>query len=233
MEKLKLFTTERIIDTKFNNSQKETEFLYKANFEFIHGCYGLIGEHGSGGGAISYILSGECKIEDEEIIYNENKIVSPTFSEGWYVGNYTSLNRQDRECKLEKVFQKNFKENGTYSTIDEIFRDFHIDNKLLESKISECGWQMWRVSLALGICKNKKVFCFPWINSAYLYDLMINACMYKCLDILKQQGKIIILPTSRQENLKPIIDDYFIINNPWFNRIMSDNIHVKNYFNLN
>lgn len=229
MEKISLCTYPRVMAIKFN---KETsiDYLYEDKFTFVSGCNGVISEFGLGANGISYLLSGEKVIKEEKIIYNDKKLDVNQLSIGWYVGNYKSLNFIDRYTNIGSLLKRYIKKENVYSCIDEVLDEFGINKNLLESNIYNCGWVYWRVFIALGVCLNKKVFCFPYLNTARVSELMTCASVYRCIDILKEREKIIIIPTSSAKNLIPIIDNEIILKNPEVNTQMLDNLTIREYY---
>lgn len=178
--------------------------------------YGIIGECGSGGWGLSYVLSGRDTCQQQRIYINENRVSQKDLEElGWYVGDgITKSGFFDNEKSILKQLQYGLKKNNNNISIDEIVQKFKLSQDRLNSKLSKLSWEKWRASIAIGYAYGKKVFCFPWLNTAQVNDLILNTGFHIYLDILKQEGSIIIIPTNKKETLEFIADEYIILNNP-------------------
>jgi hypothetical protein len=83
--------------------------------------------------------------------------------------------------------------------------------------LGELSWEKWRASIAVGFAYNKRVFCFPWLNTSWVNDLVLNCSNHKCIDILKKEGSIIIIPTERPESIDYLVDELVYLKNPSHN----------------
>lgn len=178
--------------------------------------YGIIGECGSGGWALSYVLSGRDTCPQQKIYVNENGVSQKDLEElGWYAGDgIAKIGFFDKEKSILKQLQYGLKKNNNPFSIDEIVQKFKLSQDRLSSKMSQLSWEKWRASIAIGYAHGKKVYCFPWLNTAQVNDLILNTGFHIYLDILKEEGSIIIIPTDKKETLEFIADEYIILNNP-------------------
>ena len=109
---------------------------------------------------------------------------------------------------------------------------FHLSSDKLDYRFSNNGlWEMWRSSLALEYASNKKIFCFPWMNTMIFYDCMYNSNVFRFFKMLTDEGAIIILPTSRAENIRNLVDEIIYINNKRFEHVIDENKTNENNIN--
>lgn len=197
------------------------DYLCSGTYTFEQGrVYGLICEHGAGGESISLALSGECDLNNEEIYIDSNKIPAQ-YSKGWYVGKtiYTDTLGIRRECSVKKALQNAINNYKVVSDIDEVISMFHLNpSKLTYSFSNNSEWEMWRASLALGYVSKKLFFCFPWMNSLQFYDCMYNSSVFRFFNDLKKEGCIILLPTSKCENVEGLADSVIYVHNDRFEK---------------
>lgn len=193
--------------------------------------YGIIGECGSGGWGLSYVLSGRDTCPKQKIFTNEKEISQEDLKRiGWYVGDGIERNSVfNREKSIKKQLQLGVKQNK--HCVEEIVNKFNLSHDRLNQRLSELSWEKWRASIAIGYAHNKKIFCFPWLNTAQVNDLILNTGFHIYSDILKKEGAIIIVPTDKKETLEFIVDEYVVLNN--HRHAISNNTKdiLKKYFN--
>jgi ABC-type dipeptide/oligopeptide/nickel transport system ATPase subunit len=190
---------------------------YCQNFSYcFSSCkiYGIIGECGSGGWALSYTIAGKEKLKNGEIKINDNLVdVKELQKYSFYVGEGIS-NVGIRKNSIFKQLQTGIKTSGRKDySVEDIIELFGLSKDRLNYKIEELSWERWRASLAIGFAYGKRIYCFPWCNTSFVNDLIINPCIYRCFEILKQDGAIILLPTGTQEGVEYFVDEVVHLNN--------------------
>ncbi|MCR5737708.1 MAG: hypothetical protein K6G64_08675 [Eubacterium sp.] len=224
MEKIKIvIEKDRLI--RINNPFGDiySDYISRNSFEFFKGkSYGIVCEYGSGGEALSLLLSGEISMQLEKSFIDEKEVQK--IDSGWYVGKkIMSKGVIKREISKEKAFKIAIDEYNKFHDINEIVSMFNLlPNKLEYGFSNNCEWERWRASLALGYACNKKIFCFPWMNTMIFYDCMYNSQVFKYFDDIKRDGGIIILPTSRKENIEGLVDDIIEIHCSRFEHTISE-----------
>ena len=145
-------------------------------------------------------------------------------SKGLYVGKveYSDCIFQ-REISVKQAINKAIRRYNRYENINEVIQEFGLTQGRVEYKLSKYSGERLRASLAIGYASNKIVYCFPWMNTAYFYDIILSSGVFRFFNKLKEEGCIIILPTSREENVNGFVDKVININNPKFNYILSEN----------
>lgn len=229
MEKIKLVTKERIGHLTNSFDEKLHDYLREKTFIFEPGkIYGIIGEQNEGGETLSAILSGRISIK-EEIFYCDGMEIDGAEIQnmGWYVGKSEYSNGIiKREISARKALISAIKKYHCYNNIDEIIEDFHLTPNRLDYELSKYSGEGWRVSLAIGYACKKKIFCFSWMNTTRFSGIILSSGVFRFFKRLKKEGCIIILPTSRKENVEGFVDEVIevytpqeiniITNNPYF-----------------
>ena len=233
LEKVKLIINkERFVNVNKPFGEICQDYLCANTYEFESGkIYGIICEHGGGGEAVSLLLSGEVFLKNERIIVDDNEIYSLK-ELGWYVGKRVySRSIIKKEYTMKRAMEIAIKQYHCFDNLDSLIKAFNLSpNKLNYVFSNNCEWEMWRNSLALGYACKKKIFCFPWMNTLQFYDCMYNSSVFRFFKKFKDEGMIIILPTSRVENIEGIADHIIRIKNTRFEHIISESEYFKNYF---
>ncbi|MDE6312572.1 MAG: hypothetical protein K2M46_02970 [Lachnospiraceae bacterium] len=233
MEKIELITKERIEVIKNSFNEITNEYVCENTFVFKKGrVYGIICEHGGGGEAISSFLSNHIPYKEEKIFIDDVEMnASDIQSIGWYMGNPIYSNDLiKREKSVRQALNYVIKKYHQYKSLDEVIDEFHLEKGKLDYCISHYGWEKWRASMAIGRASEKKIYCFPWMNTLYFYDCMVNSSVYRFFKKLKNEGSIIILPTSRYENVAGLVDEIIEICPSRFKYVISQNKYFKEYY---
>lgn len=235
MEKIKLVIEEnRFINTQTPFGEKSQDYMCENTFIFDRGkIYGIVCEHGGGGEAVSLLLSGIMPLKQEKI-YIDNKEADAEEMKriGWYVGKALySSGIVKRELSVRKALEFAVRKYHRYEEISEVMEEFHLTADRLDYGLSRnCEWEKWRASLAIGYANNKIVYCFPWMNSMIFYDRMYNSSVFRFFRKLTQEGAVIILPTSRKENVSGFADSLIEIYNTRFEHIISESPYfIENF----
>lgn len=233
LEKIELLVNqERFINYKNPFGEIGFDNLFPGNYEFEKGkIIGIVSEHGGGGESISRLLSGEEPIKDEQILVDGQEITSIECL-GWYVGK--ALYRKGvlkREYTVKRALEEAIDKYKRFNNIDEVIDLFHLDTGKLKYKTSNnCLWERWRSSVAIGYAEKKQIFCFPWMNTADFYSCLYNSSVFRLFDLIRKDS-IIVLTTSRIQNLKNVSDVIITIDNPAYNRVLSESDYYKKYRN--
>ena len=222
LEGIKLITKQRTEQLKNVFNELKNDYTFEKKFCFEKGkIYGIIGEHGEGGEIISSLLSGIIPIKDEEIYYDGVRLDDYRMKEiGWYVGRDNSFNNLIRKS-VKKTLLYALKKYNRYQSLNEVVKEFNLTQDRLNYKISNYSGEKWRASLAIGYASRKKIYCFSWMDTAQFNSMMLSSGVFRFFKKMKSEGLIIILPTSRRENVIGIADEIIEISNPQYNCIVS------------
>jgi hypothetical protein len=181
-------------------------------YQFQKGkSYGIIGQCGEGGWGLSYAIAGRAEHSADEIKVN-GKAVTPEQLAGisWYVGDgmpkrgpfpksRTVLNQISAACRMNT--------DNKRGSVEEIIALFNLSQDRLELPLDNQSWEKWRSSIAIGYAYGAQIFCFPWVSTGWVNDLILNCGIHICIDILKNVGAIVILPTQTAESVDFFLDE--------------------------
>ena len=183
------------------------------HFEFHAGnLYGIIGEFGNGGAALSCGITGNTDFY-EGIVYIDDQEDSMEYviKNSWYVG--LDLNTSKRLFKKKQTIRQqiaygvhNINQKFDAKNIQDIF---NISDERIDRTIEFVSGERWKASAAIGYANGKKIFCYPWMNSKdieLLKEQLLNTIKY-----LLNSDCIVIVPTTTEENIKKICSKYNII----------------------
>lgn len=211
-------TLEKIILDNFSGGGKCNLFHYgivqdclpKNKFEFLSGnFYGIIGEFGTGGAALSCILTGNTQFYGGQIYVDDKESsIDYIIRNSWYVG----LDTNKKKCKLRrKKTIRECIESGVRETAQEcdaqmIGNLFNVSKERVERNIRYASGERWKASAAIGYAYGKKIFCYPWMNSKDVE--LLRQQLSETIKILIDCECIIIFPTTTENNLKMISNNY-------------------------
>ena len=233
LEEIKLVTKQRVEQLKTPFNEIHNDCTLEKNYSFKKGkIYGIIGEQGEGGELISSLLSGRIPIKDEEIYCDDIELNNYKLKcMGWYVGKREYLGTiVKKQITVKKALKLAMKKYKRYKNLKDIVEEFHLTLDRLDYKISNYSGERLRASLAIGYASNRIIYCFPWMNTAEFHDIILSSGVFRFFTKLKEEGCIIILPTSRRENVIGFADEIIDINNPKFKSVLSENPYFQEYF---
>lgn len=178
------------------------------NCEFISGnIYGVIGEFGDGGWALSTMLAGINKWEDYgSILANDKKIRNNEMKKySCYVGADSGIKKMlgllPMTVKEQIIY--GIKKGLSYDNdIEQIREKFSLSNERFNRYMKFVSGERWKASMAIGYAMGKSIYCFPWLNTKRLIQLEEHISI--CSKVLLDVGSIIIIPTTKQETLLSI-----------------------------
>lgn len=233
LEKIKIVTKQRVEQLKNPFGEIQYDCLYENTFVFERGkIYGIVSEYGEGGEMISAIMSGTIPINQEDIFFDKEKVENPDMhSIGWYVGK-SEYHRglMHREISAKKALTEAVKKYQRYQNVDEVVKDFHLSVDRLDYPLSQYSGEKWRASLAIGYACKKEIFCFSWMSTIRFTDILLSSGVFRFFKRLKEEGCIVILPTSYKNNVSGLADDVIEIDNAQYKSVLSDSQYFREYF---
>ena len=212
--------------------EKTHDYISKNEFFFKKGkIYGIICEQGAGGEGISHILTD--KTCDKSVKIFIDGIETNNISEvSWYVGkNVKSGKIIRKELSVKDALELAVKKKVRYEDIEIIIEEFHLSRHRIDYSLSTIDpWEKWRASIAIGYASGKQIFCFPWMDSLYFFDCMFNSSVFRFFKKITQDGGMVILPTSKEQNVQKLADEIIKIKCPRFEHCISDTEYFKKYF---
>lgn len=208
MEEIRLIIKERITTIINAEGEKNYEWIGNGEYTFHSGkVYGIVSEYGQGGETISSILSNNIKQKDEKIFIDGIEIDNYSKLDiGWYMGRpIYNKGIIRREISVKKALFKAIKETGNIYDYNKIMIEFGLQEDRINYRLSQYSREKWRASLAVGYAYQKQIFCFPWKNTVFFKTAM-ESKVFTLFNKVTDNGGIVILPTSKKENLIDIVD---------------------------
>ncbi|WP_084783439.1 ATP-binding cassette domain-containing protein [Paenibacillus sp. FJAT-26967] len=195
-----------LCDPKLFNYGQMRDHCEQFTYEFNSGkIYGVIGECGSGGWALSYCLSGKVKAQHGEIVINQSRVdQNQIINYGSYVGEGTSSRMFFKERTVRQQIKQGLERRNSKYTFQEIVDLFELSSSRLNRSLRYISNERWNASIAIGLANGKSIFCFPWLSTGWIQS--IQGRINTCARILKDRGAIIIIPTSKKDTLNDIAD---------------------------
>lgn len=227
-----LTTHSRLVTTSFFRSYEWVERICAETFKFEKGkSYGILCGIGEGGGGISWLLSGREKINEEEVnVFGRKYSQGERVQEGWFI---TGIGIAGMNKTLEKELKIALKQSGLKLSVDDIVEKFGLTPRRLRLKMRHFSWEGWRASVAIGYAMGKQIFCFPWLDSEFLMEMVLSTAYCFYVDKLKKEGAIVIVPGGNREVLEQMTDEIIEINNAWVQQVISVNFdkYMEKYRN--
>lgn len=193
--------------------------LSNESFEFYKGClYGIIGEFGNGGAALSCGITGNTNFYSGKIfVDNEEVSIEYLNKNSWYIGNdRANINKHrlfKRKTKINKdtikaQILKGINDSKCNLEYEEIKRLFKISDERVDRNIRYVSGERWKASAAIGYANRKKIFCYPWLNSKDIE--LLHDQIKQTVDVLLKSGCIVIIPTTKKENIEGISSQIYL-----------------------
>lgn len=194
--------------------------LEKNNLEFYEGnFYGIIGEFGNGGAALSCGITGNTNYYEGKIWVNDKETsIDYLIQNSWYVGNdlHSSNSKRIFSCKpritkntigeqIEFGIRK-VRSDLDFRTVQNIF---NLSDERIDRNIEYVSGERWKASAAIGFANGKKIFCYPWFNSKDIDQL--EGQLLNTVKSLLDFGCIVIMPTTKKENIIKISNKAHIL----------------------
>jgi hypothetical protein len=200
-------------DCELYNYGKMRDTIGHFSYNFKSGVYVLKGECGMGGWALSTLICGKDKISDGKISF-ENKVLTQKDlqTKSCYVGSDTDLRKFSGllPMTVKEQIVTGVKNNLGYNNdVQKIKELFQLSDGRFNRTMKYMSGERWKASMAIGYSLGKCIYCFPWLNSAYIKNLDI--CLSTCLPQLINVGAIVIIPTTYPDVLNDIIDNYTVV----------------------
>lgn len=196
------------------------DYLEKKCFELYQGkLYGIIGEFGDGGAALSCGITGNTNYYEGNIyIDNKECSIEDIIRNSWYVGNdlykYKSKGLFHNKPQFNKNTIREQIQNGIRCKNHEtdfytIQKMFDISNERVNRNIEFVSGERWKASVAIGYANGKRIFCYPWMNTKDIERLKEQ--LKKTVKCLVDTGCIVIIPTTKDENIRKVYSEASII----------------------
>ena len=183
------------------------------NFEFHVGkFYGIVGEFGDGGEALSYGMAGKADICKGEVYVDDRKSsLEFLFQNSWYIGSDLKVPKWYPKKKKTIKWQiaygaRKFKQEHDADTIQRLFR---VSDERVNRNINFVSGERWKASAAIGFANGRRIFCYPWMNTRDVR--LLKEQMAGTIEFLLASKCIVILPTTTERNVEAVFPEHEII----------------------
>ena len=206
------------------------ECIQDKSFEIYAGTLnGIVGEFGNGGAAISCGMTGNVRFYGGRIyVDNKEETIDYIVKNSWYIGydiygSHKPLFRRKiigeplcyeydilrRRKTIKEQIEAGVQAKHCDLNTDTIQNMFELREPRLGRSIKYVNGERWKSSIAIGFAYGKKIFCYPWVNSKDVG--IMEEQMRKNIKILTDSNCFVVLPTTKEENIKKLATKYNII----------------------
>lgn len=194
-------------------TSKESFFSVSHSFEGGN-IYGLISDFGCGSWALATCLGGRCGQPEGEVFLNGKRIeCSELKKHSCFISEYLyeGINSTQDYLTPKKCIEKALSISGLPYTVEDIKNMFNLSGDGINSPVNNgrfnrdlryVSGEIWNISIAVGFAMGKEIFCFPWLNERDISRLQESQ-----IKILKDNKKIVLIPSSQKEPLKRVCDE--------------------------
>jgi hypothetical protein len=211
---IKLENYDKLADPQLFGYGQMRDYCHRLSYDFTGGnSYGVIGDCGTGGWTLSYVLSGRINVGANGRIWLNGNAADQRMliEQGCYVGNGIVEKGFLKGKSIRQQLLRGLKRNKDFS-FEEIVELFELAPSRLDRKIDQIGNERWSASAAVGLAHSKKVFCLPWLNDSWIKKLYPR--IKQSVKILKSYGAIVIIPTTRAESVDNLVDAMVVLKQP-------------------
>lgn len=205
---LKLVDFQDLVECKALSFQCKDSFL-PVTYQFKPGkVYGLLSDFGCGswglaclGGEFTEHHGGKSLVNDKTISASELYSASAFISENLYSGINDEGDLLTPLLCIEKALSIS---NEPY-TVEQIKTMFCLSDERFERSLLYSSGEIWLISMAVNFALEKQIFCYPWLNAMDIKRFEAEQKL-GIINLLKNSGKIIIVPSSQKRILKKLCD---------------------------
>lgn len=179
--------------------------------------YGLLSEFGEGAWAIATCLGGrgEPYQADGGILWNGQPVTDDALAaRACFVSEQPEEYRRAWRCPtLRRRIEQALHESGLPFSAEQVRSLFHLTTERFDRRMDWIGSEIWRASVAIGFAGGKDVFCWPWMYGQFKVYLRV-AQETGILDLLRQHGKLALIPSADERLLRDCCDHVIRLRSP-------------------
>jgi len=192
----------------------------RISHEFTGGnAYGLVSDFGCGSWGLVTCLGGRCRNPVGEVFLNDQRIDCKELAKySCFISErvINGVNKSYRLLTARKCIEKALQISKLPYSVQDIKTMFDlsgdgincpVNNGRFNRNLNYVSGEIWSISTAIGFALGKEIFCFPWLNEKEIFR-----AYEPHLKILKEAGKIVLIPSSQQEALEKLCDEVLIFN---------------------
>ena len=192
-----------------------TESFPPVDYTFEKGkTYCIISDFGCGSWGLSNCLGGDGSITCGEILVNgATSRLDDLIKYSCFVSSLRvyGMKIKPKKDSIRICIERALKNNRLFC-VNDIKRIFCLSDERFERPIAYTGGETWLASLAIGFSLQKDIFCFPWLSERNIEIFKMTKRM-GIIDCLKNNNKIVIIPSSQKDTLINCCDASIVISN--------------------
>lgn len=206
---IKFIGFQDLVECQSLTFQSRESFL-PITYEFKpRNVYGLISDFGCGswglttsvGGRSSKQYSGKVLLNETEIAAEELENYACFVSENIY----TDINFQQELLTPRECIARALSISSQQYSVDQIKSLFCLSDDRFERPLEYVSGEIWLISMAINFALGKQIFCYPWLNAMDIARFEI-AYRNGIIQLMKDAGKIVIVPSSQKRVLRKYCD---------------------------
>ena len=210
---LRLINFQDIVECQ-DSLHKSMETFLPINYELNKGnVYGFISDFGCGSWGVTTCLGGRStKNYSGKVLLNNTEIqASQLSSYSCFITEkiFPNINSHDNMMTPKTCIEKALAISGQTFSVGQIKDIFCLSDGRFERPLSEASGEVWLISLAVNFALGKDIFCYPWLNQLDIARFK-TAYEHNVIDFLKNENKIIIVPSSQKKILRRYCDHMII-----------------------
>ncbi len=165
---------------------------------------------GGGSAELSYLLTGWGKSSHAEIEVDGTAVSDKKLRTlSCYIGreHYSDAFPINKRLNVRRAIEKGLKKTRSALSYEDIRDKFNLTCERENRRLKYLGNENWRASLAIGFAYGKELYCANFIDSADWEKNHFPIILAPWLRLLKDEGRIIILPTNDEAKFFYIADE--------------------------
>ena len=150
-------------------------------------------------------------MEEEITVFGRRYSKGERVQEGWFLGEGIRGMNKPVAGLIRTALNRNrlglSRSRRRFIRVKDVAEKFSLTKDGLRSRIEDCGWEGWRASAAIGYALGGEIFCFPWLYTQMLMDIVANTGYFSYIEELKRAGGIVIVPAGHRGILEEITDE--------------------------
>lgn len=191
------------------------------SYTFTPGIYALTGQIDNGGWAFTYALSSSCKndfvlfskaqyyVDNTPVTLEMLRNITCTLGESKH-RYYSKLAFLNEPCG--KYLKKALKRNDSGWTYEELVERLELSEGRLRAPFEHTSREGWRISAAIGLAENKKIFCYPWFTNNG-FKGMENA-VQTTGKLITEKGGVLLIPIENEKLVEGFVNDVLDLTHP-------------------
>lgn len=213
---IKLIDFQDIVQCKSCVFQSKETFM-KINYEFKKGnVYGLASDYGCGGWGVATCLGGRSSNQYFGKVLLEGIEINPQILAEYSCfvseNKFLELNLNQEMLTVRNCIEQALNLSNLSYSANEIKSMFCLSDERFDRPLNFVSGEIWQISIAIGFALGKDIFCYPWLNEHDIFRFEV-AYKHGIIKLLKDSGKLVLIPSSQKQKLRKYCDHTIIFSN--------------------